>query len=634
MTSDGIFSSSILEELETSSAAAWLWDVDRCRIAWANKPGAALWGETSILDLIDRPFAKSDAVARSLESAATALRRDAPSGDDGNSAQHKHEQKQLIIFPIDRAVELNAQISHHRLPDGRLGLLIKSIESQVPMEDGAASAARQLALIRGLPAAAALYGMDGRLIVQSAQAESDLGPNGTLGERLGDDSKAVTLIASTLSSDLVSKRFDVSTPIGPRLARVTAQRIRDPKSGYALIVAIFNDITDRAAFEKSLEARAAAPGAKHAKLDLSAVPIAAALLDHNNMVTDCNELLLDLAGAANSDVTGRSFLDLIATENEPNVTSLLAPPAALAFGRSPHQGLAATLIKPNGATAPIALFATSKKALSSEEEKHAVIVLLQDRSEQSAVEHGLRDAREAADKRDTDKTQFLARISHELRTPLNAILGFSEIMRDEQLGPMQNAKYARYAADIHHSGALLLNLVNQLLDLSKVESGQMRLDFESVPLRPLIDQCVRLLGPAADKKQIRMRIEMSDRTPPVVADQQSIEQIVLNLLANAIKFSDPGAEITISLRLSAQGSVNLKIADNGAGMTEVQLAEAMEPYGRVGNGRKGGAEGTGLGLPLAKALAEANKAEFQIASEPAAGTSIEIVFPSTQVLAD
>jgi PAS domain S-box-containing protein len=256
---------------------------------------------------------------------------------------------------------------------------------------------------------------------------------------------------------------------------------------------------------------------------------------------------------------------------------------------------------------------------------------LSDLSPFKAAEAELREARDAAEAANRQKSEFLAKVSHELRTPLNAVIGFAEIMREEQLGPIGNPRYAGYIRDIHHSAHLLLSLINDLIDLSKVESGRITLKFEPVDVGRVVAQAVHLLEPAAKSAGIFLSEHIAFDLPPVIADERSLEQIVLNLLSNAIKFTKRGGKVVASALPTPEGGVNIAVRDTGIGMTPADLKIALEPFRRVNRPDVLEQPGTGLGLPLAKALAEANQADFHIESEPREGTSIEIAFPAGRV---
>jgi signal transduction histidine kinase len=234
-----------------------------------------------------------------------------------------------------------------------------------------------------------------------------------------------------------------------------------------------------------------------------------------------------------------------------------------------------------------------------------------------------------------DKSDFLAGISRTLRTPLNAIIGLSEIMRQEKFGPL-NQRYQQYLSDIRSSGEHLLALVNDLLDLSKIEAGKLDLDFTGVALNPLTQQCVAILQPQANRDRIIIRTSLSPKLPPVLADARSVRQIVLNLITNSTKLTGAGGRVIVSTTLTDSGDVALRVRDSGTGLSEAEIALALEPFGQIATvvrpGSAGGfAAGGGFGLPLTKALAEANRATFSIKSAPNAGTLIEVAFPPNRV---
>jgi signal transduction histidine kinase len=212
-------------------------------------------------------------------------------------------------------------------------------------------------------------------------------------------------------------------------------------------------------------------------------------------------------------------------------------------------------------------------------------------------------------------------------------MGFSEVMRLGRFGEIGNDKYRVYVQDIHASGAHLLSLIDDLLDLSKVEAGKLELNFTSVNLGDVVDYAVRMLQEQATAARVVLRKSLPPDLPNVVADLRSMRQVMMNLLSNAIKFTDPGGQVVISAQLMAPGELKLRIKDTGIGMDSRQLEGALEPFGRVATeGRD--APGTGLGLPLTKALIEANRASLGLSSEPGKGTLAEITFPTPRVLAD
>ena len=264
----------------------------------------------------------------------------------------------------------------------------------------------------------------------------------------------------------------------------------------------------------------------------------------------------------------------------------------------------------------------------------AFTAALRDVTAAKRSEADLRHALNQAKAANTQKSDFLASVAHELRTPLNAIIGFSEIMRDERYGELGDERYLSYASDIHDSGELLLSLINDLLDLSKVEAGKFDPTFEQVDVAAIVDQCVTMVKPGAADERIGIRAQIADRLPGLVADKRSLLQILLNLLSNAVKFTRAGGQVTVSAELSAHGDLVLAVQDTGIGMSDEDLERALAPFGQARSAVIHGKKGTGLGLPLAKALTEANRGALTITSAPGEGTRVELSFPPTQVLQD
>lgn len=258
--------------------------------------------------------------------------------------------------------------------------------------------------------------------------------------------------------------------------------------------------------------------------------------------------------------------------------------------------------------------------------------VLRDMTTFKKAEGELVGAKRAAEEASAQKSDLLAKISHEIRTPLNAIIGFAEVMLEERFGPVGNERYKEYLRDVHASGSHVISLVNDLLDLAKIEAGRLELSFTSVKLNDLVWSCVTLLQPQAMRDRIVMRTSFASKLPPVAADERSMRQIVLNLVSNAIKFTDAGGQVIVSTALTDKGEVALRVRDTGIGMTPEEVEAALEPFRQIATSRRAG--GTGLGLPLTKALVEANRGALQIASNPKEGTLVEVIFPPTRVLAE
>ncbi len=244
----------------------------------------------------------------------------------------------------------------------------------------------------------------------------------------------------------------------------------------------------------------------------------------------------------------------------------------------------------------------------------------------------LRNAKRETQKAAAAKAEFFAKVSHEIRTPLNAMTGFAEVMMAERFGPIGNERYRDYLKDIHGAGTHLVSLLNDLLDLSKVETGKLDLNFGHVGVNDLTQQCVGIMQPQANRARIIIRTSLTPALPQVVADERSLRQIVLNLLANSIKFTGPGGQVIVSTAVTDSSEVVLRVRDTGVGMSEKDIEAALEPFRQVATSGSWGSGGIGLALPLTKALAEANRANFHIKSAPNAGTLVEIAFPPSRVV--
>ena len=231
------------------------------------------------------------------------------------------------------------------------------------------------------------------------------------------------------------------------------------------------------------------------------------------------------------------------------------------------------------------------------------------------------------------QTDILAKVSHEVRTPLNSIIGFAELIKEERFGPVGHAKYLGYAEDIYQSGQYALEIINDLLDLSKIKAGKLEINFTSVDINELVRECVHLIEPQARAERVVLRTSLEDPLWVVMADRRSLKQILLNLLSNALKFTEPGGQVIVSSLHGEAGSVVLRVRDTGIGMSQEDIVQAMKPFQQLETAPQQ-TVGTGLGLSLTKALAEANRADIHLESAPGAGTCVDLVFPSPRVLKD
>ncbi len=231
------------------------------------------------------------------------------------------------------------------------------------------------------------------------------------------------------------------------------------------------------------------------------------------------------------------------------------------------------------------------------------------------------------------KSAFLANMSHELRTPLNAIMGFSEVMKDQHLGPMSNPRYLGYAGDIHASGQYLLGIINDILDLSKIEAGKMSLDTaQEFALCDALQGSVGMVTALGDKFDVKVECALPPQSVRLVAVERMIRQIMINLVGNAIKFTPAGGSVSVSGMATKDGGYAVMVQDSGIGMTDEDITKALTPFGQVANKVTATHTGTGLGLPLAKAMLELHGGVLGITSVPHQGTTVTLHFPASRIV--
>ena len=349
------------------------------------------------------------------------------------------------------------------------------------------------------------------------------------------------------------------------------------------------------------------------------------VLDRDGRVINSNASADALFGKAAGEFEGRSLTDILAPESERAARDYLD---RIARGTNMlHDAIEVEAPVREGRLIPLAM---TLARISGDR----FCAVFRDGTARKKIDEELRTAKREAQKAAAAKADFLAKVSHEIRTPLNAMTGFAEVIMAERFGPIGNERYREYLKDIHAAGSHLVSLLNDLLDLSKIETGQLDLTFANVNLNDLTQQCVGIMQPQANRARIIIRTSLTQGLPQVVADERSLRQIVLNLLSNSIKFTGPGGQVIVSTAFTDSGEAVLRVRDTGVGMSEKDVEAAMEPFRQTATSGSWGSGGTGLGLPLTKALAEANRANFSIKSAPNAGTLVEVAFPPTRVLAD
>ena len=258
----------------------------------------------------------------------------------------------------------------------------------------------------------------------------------------------------------------------------------------------------------------------------------------------------------------------------------------------------------------------------------AVVSVYSDITDLKASERKLIQARSQAEMANRSKSDFLANMSHELRTPLNAIIGFSEIISNELFGPIVNEKYLEYIIDIHNSSLHLLSIINDVLDMSKIEAGKLELSKEALNIQSVISDVVRMMHERAQSRGIELITQLLDEEVDVWADERAMKQIFLNLLSNAIKFSKAGGKVYVRVGADQPNLAVVEFEDYGIGMNEEEQERALQPFGQAKPATTRNYGGTGLGLPITKGLVEAHGGKLAIKSRAGSGTIVRVVLPT------
>jgi PAS domain S-box-containing protein len=254
-----------------------------------------------------------------------------------------------------------------------------------------------------------------------------------------------------------------------------------------------------------------------------------------------------------------------------------------------------------------------------------------DVTEKVLADHAMREAKTAAEAANLAKSQFLANMSHELRTPLNAILGFSEVLENGIAGPLQS-RQSEYVGLVRQSGEHLLHLINEILDLARIDAGKLELHEELVEPHRLVSSAVALVKDRAATGLLNLRVDIEENMPPLRADSTRMTEILLNLLSNAIKFTELGGAISLNVRRTEDGGAEFVVRDNGCGMTQAEVEIALERFGQVDGGLSRRHEGSGLGLPLARSLAELHGGSLTLSSAKGRGTTVTLILPPSRIV--
>lgn len=347
--------------------------------------------------------------------------------------------------------------------------------------------------------------------------------------------------------------------------------------------------------------------------------------DRHGRIVRVNDSFIRIYGWSRDDLVGKEFIGLVNEEERERAKARHEE-----FLRSGIRSSGELkILRKDNKTANV-LFTTAALELSNG--RRFQVTTIMDITLRKQMEISLRMAKEQADTANHAKSAFLANMSHELRTPLNAIIGFSEMMMKETFGPVGSDKYIEYMGDIHLSAKHLLEIINEVLDMSKIEAGRVELDEERFNLPELIASVSRMMASRAFSSGLEIVEDVDKDLPPIYADPRLVRQILINLVGNAVKYSNSNGKIHIRAHKLPHGDLSLIVEDDGVGIPKERLADALEPFGQVNRPHdSAGIQGTGLGLPIAKAMVELHGGTLTLESDQGAGTKILIELPAYRV---
>lgn len=348
--------------------------------------------------------------------------------------------------------------------------------------------------------------------------------------------------------------------------------------------------------------------------------------DSKRHIVKINDSFTRIYGWDRHDCLGNDFTNFI-TDDEKEI-AVENHKIYIKEGQERHTG-EVKILKKDGAIAN-AWYATATLELS--EGRRFQVTTVIDITHRKQMEYSLRLAKEQADAANHAKSAFLANMSHELRTPLNAVIGFSEMMIKETFGPLGDPKYAEYLGDIHLSARHLLEIINEVLDMSKIEAGRVELDEQEVDLVRLVKTVARITSSRIFSSKLSIKVDINDDLPNLYSDPRIIRQILINLVTNAVKYSPDGGVICINAFEKEDKTIDIIVSDEGLGIPSDRIQEAMEPFGQIYDPVKSSPyQGTGLGLPLAKAMTEMHGGTLNLTSEEGKGTVVKLTFPASRV---
>lgn len=404
---------------------------------------------------------------------------------------------------------------------------------------------------------------------------------------------------------------------------ISAEKIDIGGAGHMLISG--HDITERKRAEREL---------RDSEARLSGIlrisPEAIIVTDGAQRITLFNEGAERIFGYAAAEVTGKSIEMLIPPEARKGHGEHVRK-----FKESPDTSRFMSARQEIGALAKGDVVFPAEASISKLELQGETVftVLLHDITERKKARQLLLAAKDEAESANRAKSEFLANMSHELRTPLNAILGFSEIIRSQVLGPVGIAKYVEYADDVHRSGEHLLEIISDILDVARIDAGQISLEEDIVTVEELIESSVMLIRERAEAGELDLALELPPDMPSIMCDRRKIKQIVINLLSNAVKFTERGGRVSVGARIDdGSGEAVIEVRDSGVGMAVEDIPRVMEPFTQIASPMTRQHEGTGLGLPLVKKLVELHGGSIDMETAPGEGTTVRVRLPASRVV--